>query len=60
MKTNIFKTPRRGWLGHSPKGAEYMQDVNERAKRMEAATAIGKHDQFLTNTDNRQLRLPNF
>ena len=60
MKTNIFKTPRRGWLGHSPKGAEYMQDVNERAKRMEAATAIRKNDQFSIAIDNRQQRLPGF
>lgn len=53
MKREIFKTPRRGWLGQAPQGAEYMQDVNKRAKRMKAA--LRDPDQ---PADSRQLWLP--
>jgi hypothetical protein len=55
MKTQIFTTPRRGWMGDKPMGAEYMRNVNERARRMKAA--VREQDQ---PTDNRQLRLPGF
>ena len=55
MKTSIFKTPRRGWLGDKPLGADYMLAVNERARRMKAA--VRDKDQ---PTDNRQPRLPGF
>jgi len=58
MKTSIFKTPRRGLMGNKPLGAEYMPEVKERARRMQAAAAIRKQDQLLMATDNRQLRLP--
>lgn len=57
MKTSIFKTPRRGFMGSKPLGAEYMPDVNERARRMKAAVAIREQGQ---PTDDRQLRLPGF
>lgn len=55
MKQQIFTTPRRGWLGRTPKGAEYMQSANERAKRMKAA--LRDPDQPI---DKRQQRLPGF
>jgi len=55
MKREIFKTPRRGWLGQAPQGAEYMQDVNKRAKRMKAA--LRDPDQA---ADSRQQHLPGF
>ena len=55
MKTSIFKTPRRGWLGNKPLGADYMPAVNERARRMKAA--VRNLDEL---TDKRQLRLPGF
>jgi len=55
MKTSIFKTPRRGWLGDKPLGADYMLTVNERARRMKAA--IRDQDQ---PADKRQQRLPGF
>ena len=55
MKTNIFKTPRRGWLGDKPLGADYMPAVNERARRLKAA--VRDQDQ---PADNRQLCLPGF
>ena len=37
MKKQVFKTPRRGWLGNTPIGSDYMEEVNERARRMKAA-----------------------
>jgi hypothetical protein len=55
VKASIFKTPRRGILGDKPMGAEYMRNVNERARRMKAACR--EQDQ---PTDKRQLRLPGF
>ena len=55
MKKPIFKTPRRGWLGKTPMGPDYMEDVNERARRMKAACR--DIDQ---PADNRQRRLPGF
>lgn len=56
MKRQIFKTPRRGWLGQTPQGAEYMQDVNERARKMEAAL----RDPEQPADDKRQRLLPGF
>ena len=55
MKTKIFITPRRGLMGNKPLGSEYMQEVNERARRMKAATREEKK-----STDDRQRRLPGF
>lgn len=55
VKTSIFKKPRRGWLGQTPQGAEYMQDVNERARKMKAS--IRDPEQ---STDKRQLFFPGF
>lgn len=58
MNKNIFTTPRRGLMGDKqPLGAEYMPEVKERARRMEAATAIREQGR---GVDNRQLRLPGF
>jgi hypothetical protein len=37
MKQQIFKTLRRGLLGDKPMDADYMHNVNERARRMKAA-----------------------
>ncbi len=54
-RESIFKTSRRGWLGQIPQGAEYIQDVNERAKRMKAV--LRDPDQPV---DKRQCRLPGF
>lgn len=51
MNTKIFLTPRRGIMGSKPLGAEYMAEVNERARRMNAAT---KEEAV----DPRQLKLP--
>jgi len=44
-------------MGSKPLGAEYMPDVNERARRMKAAVAIREQGKLI---DNRQLRLPGF
>lgn len=55
MKTSIFKTSRRGWLGNKPLGADYMPAVNERARRMKSALREEKQP-----ADNQQLRLPGF
>ena len=55
MKCQIFKTPRRGLMGSKPLGAEYMPEVNERARRMNAAIREEKQP-----ADDRQLRLPGF
>lgn len=54
-RESIFKTPRRGLMGSKPLGAEYMPEVNERARRMKAAIREEKQP-----TDDRQLRLPGF
>ena len=51
MNTPIFKTPRRGLMGTKPLGADYMPEINERARRMNAAA---KEEA----ADPRQLRLP--
>lgn len=45
-----FNTPRRVLLGSTPKGPEYMESVNYRVKRMEAATCPLK--------DKGQAKLP--
>ncbi|WP_319586010.1 hypothetical protein [uncultured Desulfobulbus sp.] len=42
-------------MGDKPLGAQYMQDVNERARRLKAACR--EQDQ---PTDKRQQRLPGF
>ena len=55
MKKSIFKTSRRGWLGQVPQGAEYMQNVNDRVKRMKAACRDPEQ-----SLDKRQQRLPGF
>jgi len=60
VKTSIFKTLRRGLMGNKPLGAEYMPDVNERARRMKAAAAIREQGNLSIATDNWQLRLPGF
>jgi hypothetical protein len=44
-------------MGSKPLGAEYMPDVNERARRMKVAVAIREQGKPI---DNRQLRLPGF
>lgn len=51
MNNVIFKTPRRGLMGSKPLGAEYMPEINERARRMDAAA---KEEA----ADPRQLELP--
>jgi len=60
MKIFIFKTPRRGLMGSKPLGSDYMPDVLERAKRLQAAAAIREKGQLLMATDDRQQRLPGF
>lgn len=61
MKTSIFKTVRRGLMGNKPLDAEYMPDVNERARRMKAVAAIREQgNKHSIATDNWQLRLPGF
>jgi hypothetical protein len=55
MNKSIFKTPRRGLMGSKPLGAEYMPEVNERARRMKAAVRDEQQP-----TDNRQMCLPGF
>ncbi|MDD2467136.1 MAG: hypothetical protein PHI97_24365 [Desulfobulbus sp.] len=56
MKTSIFKTPRRGWLGNKPLGADYMPAVNELVRRLKA---VLREDQGQP-ADKRQQRLPGF
>lgn len=51
MNTPIFKTRRVGLMGSKPLGAEYMPEINERARRMNAAA---KEEA----ADPRQLKLP--
>ena len=51
MSNQIFKTKRIGIMGNKPLGAEYMAEVNERARRMNAATKEEAADQ-------RQFKLP--
>ena len=56
MNKSIFKTPRRGLMGSKPLGAEYMLEVNERARRMKAAAR--EQEKLSMATDNRQMWLP--
>ena len=58
MKTPIFTTPRRGLMGSKPLGAEYMPEVNERARRMKAAAR--DQEKLSMATNNRQMWLPGF
>jgi len=53
MKKQVFKTPRRGWLGNTPLGFDYMEEVNERARRMKAAIRDA-----LLEENSPQLSLP--
>ena len=57
-RESIFTTPRRGLMGSKPLGAEYMPEVNERARRMKAAAR--DQEKLSMATDNRQMRLPGF
>lgn len=50
-----FATPRRGWLGKTPMGSDYMEQVEERARRMKAASREPEQP-----TESRQLFLPGF
>lgn len=50
----IFTTPRKGYLGQRPMGAEYMAGIEARAKMLRRATRLGDDDP----QDERQLRLP--
>lgn len=51
MSPPTFKTRRVGLMGTKPLGAEYMAEINERARRMNAAAKD-------TAGDPRQLKLP--
>lgn len=53
MKKQVFKTFLRGWLGNTPMGSDYMEEVNERARRMKAAIRDASPGE-----DSRQLSLP--
>ena len=55
MKTRIFTTPRRGLMGNKSLGTEYMPEISERARRMEAAIRDEKQP-----IDKLQQRLPGF
>ena len=52
---HIFITPRRGLMGSKPLGADYMPEVKERARRMNAATREENQ-----STDDNQMYLPGF
>lgn len=54
MSESIFTTPRRGYLGQQPKGAEYMAGIEARARMLRRATRLGDEDMV----DDRQLKLP--
>ena len=54
MSESIFTTPRRGFLGQRPVGAEYMDGVERRAKRMRKAM----RPQTEQDRDDRQMFLP--
>ncbi len=55
MNKQIFKTSRRGWLGREPMGSDYMEQIDERARRLK--TACRDKNQ---SADKRQQRLPGF
>jgi hypothetical protein len=46
-------------MGSKPLGAEYMPEVTERAKRLQAVASL-RDLKPATATDNRQQRLPGF
>ena len=50
----VFTTPRRGYLGQQPVGAEYMAGVEARARMLRRACRVTDDDQ----DNERQLRLP--
>ena len=55
MDKQIFKTPRRGWLGKEPLGSDYMEQINERARRLKMACRDKNQP-----ADKWQPRLPGF
>jgi len=54
-RESIFITPRRGLMGKKPLGADYMPEVTERARRMNAVIREEKQP-----SDKQQQRLPGF
>lgn len=40
----VFKMPRKGMLGNQPIGADYMLDIDKRAKRLSMAMALCPKD----------------
>lgn len=54
MTTSIFTTPRKGYLGQQPKGAEYMAGIEARVRMLLRATRLGYEEQ----QNERQLKLP--
>ena len=55
MSASIFTTPRKGYLGQSPVGAEYMAGVEARARMLQRACRLTDDD---PQPDDRQLPLP--
>lgn len=53
MRNQTFTLPRRGLVGGQPVGADYMQDVERRAARLERAVKPSP-----ACADTKQLRLP--
>jgi hypothetical protein len=60
MNEPIFKLPPVGWVGRRRVDAQYMMEIEARAKRMEEACNPGKQQkkQQKTKDEARQLQLP--
>jgi len=57
MEEPVFKLPRVGWVGQRPVDRTYMEEINRRAKRREAACRVPVERQQVIG-DKRQLSLP--
>ena len=57
MNKPIFTLPRRGFLGQTPGGADYMPGVEARARMLAKACRI-RRDDGNANIEQRQMALP--
>lgn len=55
VSESIFTTPRRGYLGQRPMGAEYMAGIEARARMLRRATRLGDEEE---QQEDRQMKLP--
>lgn len=51
LNRQIFTMPRKGLLGDRPIGADYMLEINKRAKRLQKAVVAQKEERDIRQLD---------